>query len=827
MRLEGLQSSNETKIRLDNLYTPRGYQRPIFDAIENKGYKKAILCWPRRCLHGDTHITMSDGSFRLLKDLKVGDSILSWNGTTFEPDMVANIWETEPKKTLTINTHAWPSIITSKDHLFAVCNCGSSVHWCTAANLKKHNQLQVYGGFDQGRLHDPDLAEFIGYMITDGYVARYQQPKFTNTNLEILKRVEYLALKIFGISAIWRKKGNGYDLGLSNGSRGGGRIQNKIKMLFRDYKLDIPKNIRPIHPLVWQFDRESFGRFIAAVISCDGSIYIHRKSIINDCVRNRSSVIEPCASISISCGNNHEYSWGLYWLLRKFGIKPHIPKFEHGGSNIKICVGKHDQIKYLLSCGIIYGKEEKQDEALNTIKYRNMNPYKLYNGCYRTYVDDVSSGCSEELYDIETTKNHNFIANGYVVHNSGKDTTLWHLILRQALRRVGVYMYCLPTYSQAKSVIWQSIRTDGLKLVDMIPEELIFKKNESNMSVELVNGSLIKLIGSDSYNTSLRGSNPMGIVFSEYAQADPDAFRACLPIIQANNGWVVIQSTPWGHNSFFDICQIAQDSPEEWFYQRLTINDTGHISEEDVENLIRTNQISREFANQEYYTSFDTGVEGSYYAKYLIKMNLNNQITDVPYEAAYPVHTAWDLGYSDMCVILFYQICNRTVHIFDMIEDNKKGLDYYCREIMAREYQYGIHVAPHDIAVTEFGSGLTRIEIARRLGIDFTICPKRSIMDGIECVRANLSRIWIDRTRCKRLVSALENYSQEWDNKMKVYKERPNHDSYSHIADALRYLCSSIDISSRQTTPEQLNERFIKAKSQSNYVETGPFARKY
>ena len=197
---------------------------------------------------------------------------------------------------------------------------------------------------------------------------------------------------------------------------------------------------------------------------------------------------------------------------------------------------------------------------------------------------------------------------------AGKDITLWHLILRQALRRVGVYMYCLPTYSQAKSVIWQSIRTDGLKLVDMIPEELIFKKNESNMSIELINGSLIKLIGSDSYNTSLRGSNPVGIVFSEYAQADPDAFRACLPIIQANNGWVVIQSTPWGHNSFFDICQIAQDSPEEWFYQRLTINDTGHISEEDVENLIRTNQISREFANQEYYTSFDTGVEGSYYA---------------------------------------------------------------------------------------------------------------------------------------------------------------------------------------------------------------------
>lgn len=408
---------------------------------------------------------------------------------------------------------------------------------------------------------------------------------------------------------------------------------------------------------------------------------------------------------------------------------------------------------------------------------------------------------------------------------AGKDVTLWHLMLRQALRKVGVYMYCLPTYSQAKSVIWQSIRNDGLRIVDMIPEELIYKKNESNMSIELYNGSIIKLIGSDSYNTSLRGSNPIGIIFSEYAQADAEAFRAVLPILAANKGFVVIQSTPWGHNSFYDLWNIAKDNPKEWFCQKLTIDDTHHISNEEVEDLIRSNQISREFANQEFYTSFDLGVEGSFYSKYLQKMRLNGQITRVPYESGFPVNSCWDLGVTDTCVILLYQVCNRTVHIIDMIEGNKKGLEHYCKEVLAKDYQFNVHIAPHDIRVQEFGSGLTRLDIASRLGIDFNICPGTSIMDGIECVRSNLSRIWIDEVKCAKLVTSLDNYSQEYDNKLKIYRSRPRHDMWSHYCDCLRYLCLTLDMASRQTTAEELQKRYMDTMMKDSRQDYGPFSQ--
>ena len=39
--------SVETKIKL-NKFIPRIYQLPVMDALENKGYKRIIIIWPRR-----------------------------------------------------------------------------------------------------------------------------------------------------------------------------------------------------------------------------------------------------------------------------------------------------------------------------------------------------------------------------------------------------------------------------------------------------------------------------------------------------------------------------------------------------------------------------------------------------------------------------------------------------------------------------------------------------------------------------------------------------------------------------------------------------------
>ena len=391
---------------------------------------------------------------------------------------------------------------------------------------------------------------------------------------------------------------------------------------------------------------------------------------------------------------------------------------------------------------------------------------------------------------------------------AGKDFTVFNLILRQALKRVGTFFYCLPTFKQARLVIWQSIDNSGNKLLDCIPKELISKMNESEMRIELINGSIIQLIGSDTYDTALVGTNAVGIVFSEFSRADDRAYKFVRPILNANEGFVIIISTPFGRNHFYDLYQIAKNNPEDWFCEVLTMHDTGHISHEQIQKEVAMGEMSQEMANQEYLCDFSSGVEGSYYARYIDKMRLEGRISDVPYEPAFPVHCAFDLGMKDSTAIVFFQAIGTVIHIIDYYENHSQGLEHYARHLHSKDYYYGRLIAPHDIAVRELGSGMSRLEKARELGLDFEIAPRLSINDGIEAVRTTLPRCWIDEKKCSQLIKSLENYRKEFDHKRKVYNDKPLHDRFSDACDGFRYACVSLSKLTKQSSPEELDSRY-------------------
>jgi phage terminase large subunit len=392
---------------------------------------------------------------------------------------------------------------------------------------------------------------------------------------------------------------------------------------------------------------------------------------------------------------------------------------------------------------------------------------------------------------------------------AGKDVCGFNLVLRAALKRIGVYYYIFPTYAQGKKVIWDSITNEGERFLDYIPSALVKSLNSQEMKITLTNGSIIQIVGSDNYD-SLMGTNPRGVVFSEYSLQDPRAYQYIRPILTANDGWALFLSTPRGKNHLWELYQIAQNSPE-WFCIKLTVEDTNHIPLFEIEKERAEGIMSEDLIQQEYYTSFTMGVEGSYYAKYIDRMRVKNQIGDVPYEAGFKVHTAWDLGVRDSTCIIFFQVIGQSVRIIDCYEKSKEGLEHYVKIINQKDYIYGRHIAPHDIKVREFGSGMTRIEKAKQLGITFVTAPDLSIEDGIETVRSTFSKIWIDATVCAPLIKALENYRQEYDARRKVYKDYPLHDWSSHFADCMRYLCISLPKTRDTLTPEELTQRHREA----------------
>lgn len=373
---------------------------------------------------------------------------------------------------------------------------------------------------------------------------------------------------------------------------------------------------------------------------------------------------------------------------------------------------------------------------------------------------------------------------------AGKDLCTWNIVIREAITRPGVYYVVYPTYSQGKKILWSSVTISGIRFLDYIPRQLIEGMNSQEMKITLTNGSIIQIIGSDNPDRIV-GTNPQGVVFSEYALQNPRIYALMSPILAANKGWAIFQSTPRGRNHFWDIYELAKNSPE-WWTCKLGLNETKHIDPEEIERDLRDGQISPDLAQQEYYCSFEAGVEGSIYCKYLDRMRLNNQLGVVPWESGFKVHTAWDLGMNDSMIIIFFQVIGQVVRIIDFIEKSDEGLEYYCKYVTSKPYTYGKHIAPPDIAVRELGTGMSRLEKAGKLGVRFVLAPDVGVSDGIESVRSALSKIWIDDQRCARLIKCLEHYRYEWDSKRYMYKDTPLHDQYSHAADAMRYLSISL-----------------------------------
>jgi len=404
----------------------------------------------------------------------------------------------------------------------------------------------------------------------------------------------------------------------------------------------------------------------------------------------------------------------------------------------------------------------------------------------------------------------------------GKDIVAWNLCIRQALKHIGVYYYIFPSYAQAKKVIWNSITNDGLRFLDFIPSELIASINSQEMMVRFINGSIVQLVGSDNID-SLVGSNPRGCVFSEYALQDPRSYQFLRPILVANDGWCLFISTVRGKNHLWEMYNIAQYS-DDWFCYRLTVAETGHISLADIEKEKREGLMSEDLIQQEYFNSFELGVEGAYYTKIIDKLKNNDQVGQVPYEPGFKVHTAWDLGMRDQTTIIFFQTIGQTVRLFDCYDNSQKGLEHYAKVLEQKEYPYGMHIAPHDIRVRELGTGISRLEKARQLGINFSIADNIPIEDGIEAVRTVLPKTWIDEKKCSPLIKALENYRQEYDERLKVYKGRPLHDWSSHYSDCMRYLAISLPKTTDSLTADELENRYRRAVYGED-VKTPPIFR--
>ena len=341
--------------------------------------------------------------------------------------------------------------------------------------------------------------------------------------------------------------------------------------------------------------------------------------------------------------------------------------------------------------------------------------------------------------------------------------------------------YLAPFYIQAKDIAWNYLKQYCRPIL-----EVGGKVNESELSVTFAhNNAQIRLYGAENIDR-LRGLYFDGIAADEAQDIAPGALtQVIMPALADRKGWLDLSGTPkgWG-NLLGQTYKMAKEN-QEWFCQVLKASETQLIEHAELVRL-QSMMPENEYM-QEFECSFDAAITGAYYAKELQRAEEEGRITNVPYDKALKVNTAWDLGISDSMAIWFWQQVGREIRVIDYLEASGHGLDYYAGELDKRGYLYGKHIAPHDIQVREMGNGKSRLEVAAGLGINFTPLAASNVQDGISAARLLISRMWFDARKCATGIDAIRQYREKIDDKRGI-SLGPLHDWSSHGADAFRYL---------------------------------------
>ena len=366
----------------------------------------------------------------------------------------------------------------------------------------------------------------------------------------------------------------------------------------------------------------------------------------------------------------------------------------------------------------------------------------------------------------------------------GKTVAALNHLIREAVlneQETPRYAYIAPTYGQAKRVAWDYLVKYTTPLGGT--------NNISELRVDFWDRR-IQLYGSDNPD-SLRGQFFDGVIIDEVGDQNPKIWTDIIrPALTDRKGWCLFIGTPKGHNHFKELRDRAK-TEDGWGLLEFKASETGVV--DDTELKAAKNEMGEDKYRQEFECSFDAAVEGSYYGQILNELEEKKHMQEIPREELSRTFTAWDLGMGDSTSIWVAQLVGTEVRLIDYYENHGVGLDHYVKWIRDNDYIKAEHILPHDVRVRELGTGKSRMEMLEESGLEVKIAPRMGLDDGIQAVRRLLPRCWFNVPQVQIGLNCLRNYRRDYDEKRKIFYERPLHDWSSHGSDSFRYLALGLD----------------------------------
>ena len=302
------------------------------------------------------------------------------------------------------------------------------------------------------------------------------------------------------------------------------------------------------------------------------------------------------------------------------------------------------------------------------------------------------------------------------------------------------------------------------------------RSNAKDKVIELKNGSIIRM-GSVSQADSVVGRSYDLIIFDEAAlnKDGEDAFSIQLrPTLDKPNSKAIFISTPRGKNWVYDFYMRGfDDKYPAWCSLHSTCYDNPRASMKDIEDAKLS--LSEAHFKQEYLGDF-IALEGQIY-------NIADQCIcyiDRESIAVQDVIAGLDLGFRDPTAMIIVLTDGHNYFVVDEYLQNESATSKYAEVIRDKVDEHEIDFIYIDSAAQQ-----TKYDLAFDYDIN-TVNAKKERNEGIGYVQSIIehNRLYVSKD-CVQTLAMLDNY--RWDDREGLLNERPKHDEYSHMADALRY----------------------------------------
>ena len=419
---------------------------------------------------------------------------------------------------------------------------------------------------------------------------------------------------------------------------------------------------------------------------------------------------------------------------------------------------------------------------------------------------------------------------------TGKDVAMSIEECQSALKTpktTGVYVSL--NNPMIRDILWDKTYLDPVSgqyvrmLQDNVPPELC-SWQATSMTGLFRNKSRLKLQG---YFQSGQDRNGVGTSFQRYNFTElalftrEDPLPRLMPIIQneAEPKKLRVASTPRGkrRNPLWQLMQSMEGNSEYGIIIR-TIDDINEMmrraGEPPVLTQERLDQIRdaylKRFGNdrmfeQEYYCSFEEMDAAAVYGEAYSKLLEEKRNTDFNIDPGHPLYVAFDIGssgiHSDATAWIAFQWFNGKLFLYDCGEGHGKALPEYVDVLRAKPWFNRLQaiILPWDAEHHEKAINTTPADMLRQVFPRVAVLAKSNKVfklpgsrqsdfaeiTDIQKVRMQLYNTIIHETNCQWLMECLENFKYEFNTKLQMWSDKPLHDKYSHMMDALRYAVQS------------------------------------